>query len=381
MATLIIIAVVGVGVAAFFLLKHKAETAPIVLSPLPESTANFPRIFQNWTGIFPWWEDAPIAKHDLWWHIPENYGVFATGRTVMTAPNMSGTYDPSTLQAGMDRKNRIKAMNPNMKFFVQIGYTEGADATTDFPPDHPWWLRVNGARVSGEGEAHLFNLDLPEVRQHCANCCGVAMETGIWDGIMLDVFKDDANHVDILHRVRAKIGNAPIIVNVNYRICPNITPLVNGIFMECRAITGQAQWKQVQDALDYNERHVIQPAMNCLQIDGFRVDIEQMRAITCLMLTRGNGYSLMTDPITAVDGSTHEWYTFYTKSLGQPVGQPQAAGSLGTRREFEHGTAVFNPPGGSTILLTFPDSRVSMGTGVRSTEHQLPAHDGGIYVK
>ena len=48
------------------------------------------------------------------------------------------------------------------------------------------------------------------------------------------------------------------------------------------------------------------------------------------------------------------------------------------RREFEHGTAVFNPPEGAAAKVKFADERVSVATGGRGHEFTVAPADGDI---
>lgn len=366
------------GGVIWYLKRKKSNATAGVLSPLPASDRKCPAIFQAWLGIDAGnaplralappgtnlrrptdasTNEAAIAKHAAYWHIPEAFGVFARGRTVMTAPVLTGEYEPNTIPLGLATRARLKALNPNIKLGVQIGYTEGSDATTDIPPNHPWWKRVNGQRVPGWAfgldPAYLFNLDLPEVLQHCAECCRKAKDTGIWDFLFLDVFNDDIQHVDLLRRIRSLCGDWPIIANCNYSICPNVAPLVNGIMLECGPLTSAAQWAAVIAALDYAERHVIQPAMNCLEISGARDDMDMLLAATCLSLARSNGYVLYADAGPGYASThAHGWYDLWDIELGKPLESTKAAGTLGSQRLFEHGKVVFNPPPGDSYITT-----------------------------
>lgn len=391
---LILAGLAAIGAAVYFLWLRKTP-ATAVLPPLTIPSRPGPSIFQCWIAADNLNEDPEIttARHDLYWHGPEALGTYWKGRNgVYTSVSLAGDFEPSTIQAGLDTRARLKALNPDLLLFISVGYTEGIDAWTDFPIDHPWWLRdAQGNRVPGWGEgaaaSFLFNLNLPEVRQHCANSCRNAWATGIWDGIFLDVFTNDALHVDILRRTRALIPNVPIIVNgrqkaktSNSYICSDLAPFVNGFLIEAGQLTTPARWKTIQDAVDFNERNVRQPAMNCLEIAGPRNDERTMRATTCLALTRG-GYALFADshPLYASDHA-HGWHPFWEKSLGNPIGSTMTAGNMGSRREFANGTAVYNPMGGQMVLLTFSEPRTSVATGVRSTTHSLPPGDGGIYL-
>lgn len=341
------VVVLALGAGLFFYLRHKAATAPIIPVPLPPSELSQIAVAQYWNGLDGEHNEVNTAKHALYVEVPEPYGVLWQGRTDFTAPSLAGVFEPSTVAAGLAKRDRLKALNPNIKLGVQIGYTEGSDETTDFPPDHPWWLRINGVRQPGWGGSYLFNLSLPEVRQHCAECCKVAKDTGIWDFLFLDVFVDDPNHVDLLRQIRSLCGDWPIQVNCNYRICPNVAPLVNGIMMECGPLTTAAQWSAVRQAVEFNERKVRQPAINCLEISGSREDTAMMRRATCLALTCMNGYILYSDPVTHL----HGWYPFWDIPLGRPVAPPTPFASMGAQRAFEHGTVYFNPPPGDAYII------------------------------
>lgn len=233
-----------------------------------------------------------------------------------------------------------------------MGYTEGSANPNNFPEDHPWWKRnAQGNHVlgwiGGNPRPYLFNLDLPAVRQHCANSVVNALDTGVFDGAFLDVFSDDSNHVDILRLIRAQRPNALLVVNCNYRICPNVAPLVDGFYMECGVLTTSAQWAQVIATLNFNERHVRQPALNCLEISGPRDNVALLRAVTCLSLALSNGCFCYSDPVTHI----HGWPSLWDLKLGRALGPPQAFGTIGSQRTFEHGTAYFTPPPGDSYIV------------------------------
>jgi hypothetical protein len=264
-----------------------------------------------------------------------------------------------TIGQGLSMRRRLQDMNPEILLFSGVGFLEGQDGYTDFPADHPWWLRdPAGHRVRSYwggltgGDVYLFNLDLPEVRQHCADGCHLLMQTGVWDGIMLDNFRDEPNYVDILRRLRSLEPDRPIVVNCNYRICPNICPLVDGIFMECGVLSSPGAWSAVIKALDYNERHVRRPTMNCLEISGGRDNERQMMALTCLSLTSSNGYCLYADPGPGYASThAHAWYEVWSRKLGKPL-SPTAFDGTKRIRQFEHGLVTFDiPPKNSSISL------------------------------
>lgn len=347
----IIIGVLLLAGLVVYLVKRHAENSPVVLLPLSNGPRRAPAIFCPWMER----DEAVIAKHGLYIDVAEAYGAeWVSGGS----PSLIGALKPGTLSAAVAKRGRLKALNPDIKLFLDIGYTESVPSAANFPLGHPWWLRDAAGNlvpgwIGGDPRPYLFDLGNPAVRQHCAESCAAAIATGIWDGIFLDVFVDDERHVDILRRIRILLPYAALLVNCNYRICSNVAPLVNGIFMECGPLTA-AQWPAVQAALDFNERHVRQPAMNCLEISGARDDERSMRAATCLALTRSNAYVVYADPGPGYASThRHAWYPFWDLQLGRPTGSTMAAGQSGSQRTYEHGRAVYMPlPGYSFIELT-----------------------------
>jgi hypothetical protein len=76
----------------------------------------------------------------------------------------------------------------------------------------------------------------------------------------------------------------------------------------------------------------------------------------------------------------HDWYPFWDKSLGKAAGKGAAREDGAWSREFEKGTAIFNPFDNQPVKIGFPRSRRSVATGTVATEHTVPAGDGDIFL-
>lgn len=371
----------------------------VELYALPD--ASYPRIFQAWSDADNLSEDINVtrARHDLLWQPEVAFGynwVDGNGQTTIDytseAISQNGPINYSI--------PTLRSLNPNMKILVQV--TLVILAGDHLPLEHAWWKRGAGTypnnriAVPGSEGAFFLNLDNASLRVHVAKQARALMETGQFDGIMLDsVDKDTSWLLPVLQEVRSAIGeNGLIIVNAN---CKELDPAelnkVNGVFMECGRIEGGPQpywtWQQAKAALDLNEIHTREPRVNCLE-NWFitsrtaESDMKRMRATTALSLTHSkNGYALFGDPndLLAVD-HLHNWYDpFWSNhSLGVPIGTYYTIQTIADRRDFKNGSAIWNASQNTTITVTFPQTRKSLATGQIGTSFNLTGIDGDIYL-
>ncbi len=106
-----------------------------------------------------------------------------------------------------------------------------------------------------------------------------------------------------------------------------------------------------------------------------------MRATTCLVLTHSDGYCLFSDPNDLPTGDhRHNWYAFWDAPLGKPTGKGTIAADGSARREYERGTAVYNPIGNPPLEITFDGPRRSLTTGRVAKVHGVPPLDGDLFV-
>jgi hypothetical protein len=154
--------------------------------------------------------------------------------------------------------------------------------------------------------------------------------------------------------------------------------------MECNKSATAKDWSQVADTLAGAEDNLKEPRVNCLEtwFHNSRDDLNLMRATTTLALTMSNGFCLFSDPNPLpTPDHLHNWYPFWKKTLGKPIGKGTLNQDGTTSREFENGTVVYNPMGNASAVIKFQESRTSVATGQVGPTHQLGSPDGDIYLR
>jgi len=349
------------------------------------ASRDFPSVFQAWSPA----DNLPdkdrwvvMAMHDLIWHGPGGFGLVWD-----TKPRgLARTFTPESIKAGRKIRRNLLELNPNIILIAEIRYR---DAHPNFLPErHRWWKRdKHGNLVKGWGEGGFICLDFADqsFRNHVAQRARAAVQSGVVDGIMLDWWRDDEDRLSLVKSVRNAIGDKYLIItNTNDRTAPQSASYINGYFMECTRSKTAADWKRIAATLKWAEKHLRPPRANCVETwyHNSREDFNLMRATTALALTHSDGYCLFSDPNPLPSGDhRHNWYPFWDKNLGKPVGEA-AAGENGTvRREFEKGTVVYNPMGNRPVEVIFSGNRKSVATGISSVRHKLDCPDGDIYLK
>jgi hypothetical protein len=280
----------------------------------------------------------------------------------------------------------LLAKNPRMVLLAEIRYRDAGRAF--LPADHKWWKRAaDGTLEKGWEEGGFLKLDYanPDYRKHVAAQARAAVETGVLDGVMLDWWRDDDDHLALVREVRAAVGEAALIlVNANDRQTPRTAPFVNGYFMECYRSRTAADWERIANSLAWAETALREPRINCVEtwFHNSREDLYLMRATTTLALTLSDGYCLFSDPNPLpTPDHRHNWYAFWNTRLGRPVakGAKQPDGTV--LREFERGTACYNPFGNQARRVRFAEARRSAATGAVSAEHLVAAGDGDVFLR
>lgn len=353
----------------------------------------YPRIFQAWADADNLGEDPldTVARHDLMWTTQNGFGWnWAVGNCTYTDDYQSetvclnGTIIPYPIPT-------LRSKNPNMKILVQV--TLVSLAGERLPSNHQWWNRdASGNRVPAPGGGYLLNLADASLRTHVANQAKALMQTGQFDGVMLDSVNQVTPSLllPILTEVRNAIGeNGLIIVNANADMLgTSELGQVNGVFMESGKVgtgSGYPTWQTVKTALDHNELYTRSPKVNCLETwfstsRTNSTDLKRMRATTCLSLTHSNGYALFGD-----SGHFHQWYDpFWSNhNLGVPTGGYYTVNGFADRRDFQNGSAIWNASTGTNLTVTFSQTRKSLATGAIKTAGQsftVPPSDGDIFV-
>ena len=360
--------------------------------------AKYPRIFQAWADAD--YNNEPtldtVARHDLFWTTQNGFGWhWVDGNQVYTNDYTSEEIRFDSNNTPIYPIPTLRSKNPNIKILAQVAHYDMIDGY--LPADHSWWLRVNGQRVlSFAGPPASYRLDENNsgLRAHVANQARELMETGQFDGVMLDVCDAGTSFLlPLLTGVRNAIGeNGLIIVNANAeQLSTQELNQINGVFMEVgRPETGGGHptWQQVKAALDHNELHTRNPKVNCLETwfvtsRTATNDMKRMRATTALSLTHSkNGYALFGDP-----GHFHQFYDQFwaNHKLGVPLGTyTTMSGNYADRREFQNGTVIWNGSLTTTLTgVTFPQTRKSLATGAVKTPGQtfsVAPSDGDIFV-
>ena len=174
-----------------------------------------------------------------------------------------------------------------------------------------------------------------------------------------------------------------ILVNANDRTTPRTAPYLNGYFMECTRSKTVEDWQRIGDSLQWAEKNLRQPRINCTETwwHKSRQDLDLMRATTTMVLTMSDGYCLFSDPNPLpTPDHLHDWYDFWTRSLGKANGKGEKLADGSWRREFEHGTAVYNPAGNEAVTVKFSEARRRASTKEVSTQFTVPAGDGEIFL-
>jgi hypothetical protein len=346
----------------------------------------FPSLFQAWDPIdnLPAEDDyALIARHDLYWHVPLEHGLIWDRYPDF---GLSTKLTTESIEAGLERRRALLALNPNLIILAAIFYR---DAPDDFlPPDHGWWLRdEDGNRIigwqspSGDYIAYLLDFGNRKFRKQVALRSRAIVRSGVVDGVFLDWWDDEPGRVKLVKAIRKAIGKDALIVgNVNMRKIPKTAPYVNGVFMECYEAQTREEWLVIESTLLWAQQNLREPRITCLNTWYQNAGSEEsvMRAITTLSLTRSDGYSLFSNYKQL---HCHDWYPFLAKSLGKATGEGRELEGGAWIREFENGTAVYNRPGNKAVTIKFKKKHRSMATGRKSRRHTVKPFDGDIFIE
>jgi hypothetical protein len=379
---LLVLSVLGLALAA----SDSGSVESAMLSIAERIAArDYPSVFQAWSPAdnLPnkdrW---AVMAMHDLVWHGPGGFGLIWD-----TNPRgLAEAFTPESIKAGGEIRRDLLKLNPNIILIAEIRYR---DAHPNFlPQGHRWWKRdKDGNIVKGWGEGGYICLDFanPQFREHVAQRARAAVQSGVVDGVLLDWWRDDEDRLELVMAVRNAIGDKYLIIsNTNDRTAPQSAPYINGYFMECTRSKTAADWERIGATLQWAEKNLRQPRVNCIETwyHNSREDLHLMRATTALALTHSDGYCLFSDPNPLPSGDhRHNWYPFWDRSLGKPVGEGASTDDGTIVREFENGSVVYNPMGNRSVDVVFRETRKSVATGTLSDRHKLTCPDGDIYLK
>ena len=360
----------------------------------------FPSVFQAWNPADNLQEDPTItaARHDLIFQGEWFYGLEWNNPYLGLATD----FIPASIRQGLQKRKDLLRRNPNQILLMEIRYRDAWGNTPPkncpetgrkswhgfLPADHKWWKRdAAGKLVPGWEEGGFYQLDFanPDYREQVAQQCAAAVRSGVVDGVMLDWWLDDDDHLALVQAIHKRIGaDALILVNANDLTTPRTAPFVNGYFMECYRSATPADWQRIADTLAWAEKNLRTPRINCLETwyHQSRADLNLMRATTALSLVLSDGYCLFSDPNPLpTPDHLHDWYPFWERRLGQAVAPGNRRLDGVWTREFAGGTVAYNPLGNPPATIAFDETRTSLATGQRARSHPLNACDGDFFLR
>jgi hypothetical protein len=345
---------------------------------------SFPSVFQAWNGATPLAghdADTMLTKHDLAFLHPGTLGLVSSN----AFEGMALTFTATSLNSARRKRTDLLALNSNLVLLAEVRYR---DAPKGFlPEDSLWWKRDDrGQFIVGwpEGGYRLLDVQSQDWHAQVAKRARALVQSGVFDGVMLDWWIDDDARLSLIQQVRAAIGpEALILVNANDRVIPRTASYVNGLFMECYRSKTSADWQRISDTLRWAEINLRPPRINCVEtwFHQSRDDLALMRPVTTLTLTQSDGYGLFSDPNDLpTPDHLHDWYPFWDRGLGRPKGKGQLRADGSWERAYSGGDVIYNPPGNQRIEVKFDRQMRSRATGHLGTAHIIAPGDGDIFL-
>lgn len=357
--------------------------------PLKIRNREFPSVFQAWSkadNLYFEDKDKTIARHDLYWHTPEVFGLIWNNASV----GLADGFTKESIEKAKAYKNKLMLYNPNIITIAELRYR---DAFSGYlPANSNWWMRdVTGNYVYGWKEGSYIRLEFRDstFRKNVAAKAKAVIQSGVFDGVFLDWWTENeflAERLDLIKRVREAIGDsALILVNSNENTIPSSANYVNGLFMECWDSPEPTafKWRKYLLTLQWAEKNLRYPRINCFETwyGTSRQELNRMRATTAMSLTCSDGYSLFCDPGSfPTPDHLHSWYDFYDVKIGKPVEKGFIRTDGAHQREFTNGTVIYNPIYNTEIVYKSDNLCKSMATGKTDTIHFVSAFDGDIFI-
>jgi len=364
----------------------------------------FPSIFEAWSAVENLRERnnstvplssreshmASEARHDLYWGGWQQLGLrLPDGQKYAL---LSPVFTPESIQVALRNRATLLAANPNIVILGEVHYH--AAQPNFLPPESPFWIRDADFENNKLGKIYgtrLLAMGNPEFQDKLAAFCAALVNSGVYDGCMLDGWHDDEDtsaRIGLIRKMRSAVGEKAILLgNVNGRLPTRTASYLNGMYMEGLYSRFFPDWHLAAANLLWGERNLRKPALTALEgwWTSGRDQYPLMRQVTTLSLVFSNGYVLFSDPNSLPTGDhLHDWYPFWDKSLGRPAGplatldRPNLSGAY-TRR-FDKGEVVFNPPSNHPVTVHFDQPHRSAATNAAGQSFTVASGDGDLFL-
>ncbi|TDW96176.1 putative glycoside hydrolase [Dinghuibacter silviterrae] len=388
-----------------------------LIALLPALTASaqerrdFPSVFEAWNPAQnlnegPSGPTVPLtgtkfeimARHDLVFLGWQGLWLHTNDSSITLASH----FTPQSIQMALKVRASLLALNPHIILLAQVDYRSSNDKLLRLPPGSPVWKHdASGNRIpTGEpaeyGVNYFLDFGSPLVQHMAAEQCAALVKSGVFDGCMLDWWHDKASddpdgsaRVGLIKAIRAAAGpDALILGNVNGSLPTKTAADLNGMYMEGFGSPFFPDWHTAATNLIWGETHLRKPGFTALEgwWKNSRNDYALMRMVTTLALVFSNGYVLFSDPnALPTPDHLHDWYPFWDKSLGRPMGpladpgKPNLSGAF--MRAYEKGEVVFNPSTNKVVTVRFDEPHTSVATHQTNRSFTVQAGDGDIFLK
>lgn len=314
---------------------------------------------------------ATAARHDLIIVDPNAAGIEWPG----DRPGLAESPSASSLAVAQSWRRGIARLNPNAVVLADMDYVDaGPD---DYARDSRIWLR--GAKPSGDGRRPVDFSDREFLRTFLPRCKAL-VQSDIFDGVYLrDFDQESPARIALLRAVRSAIGdNAIIVIHTGRNLPVRSAPYANGVYV---GNVSMGNWREAMGQVQWAEKSMRKPVVTAMEgfCDKSSTELYGMRMITTLALVSGDGMVVFSEPGGGVGSRhSHDWYEFWSHSLGRPRG-PSTLVKDGTfRRDFDNGTVIFNPPGNAAVSVSFESLRTSVAKQLTGRTISVAPADGDI---
>jgi hypothetical protein len=241
----------------------------------------------------------------------------------------------------------------------------------------PHWVRgVNGHIETTIGGANIrgrIRFDTAAFRSLMDRQASALMASRVVDGVALRGWGvDTPQRLALIKAVRHGVGQGGLIALESGELPVLSGPYANGLIVEDDG-KGKPVWPTFAATSEWARDHLRNPSFTALDALAPRARnrLYDMRMETTYALVFSDGF------VSFGDAEGHDWYEFWSPSLGRPVRATYRKGGA-YRREFQFGTVIFNPPTNPTVIVDFPLNHTSVAKSIVTRSVSVQPGDGDI---